>query len=34
MMEDEMDQLATNMESITKFSEQISSTLQVKCLAL
>lgn len=28
-MENEMDLLAKNMESITSFSEQISSTLQV-----
>jgi hypothetical protein len=28
-MEDEMDLLAANMESITSFSEQISCTLQV-----
>jgi hypothetical protein len=28
-MEDEMDLLETNMESITSFSEQISCTLQV-----
>lgn len=28
-MEDEMDLLATNMDSITSFSEQISGTLQV-----
>jgi hypothetical protein len=28
-MEDEMDLLAANMESVTSFSEQISCTLQV-----
>lgn len=31
-MEDEMDLLASNMDSITSFSEQISSTLQVSVL--
>lgn len=31
-MEDEMDLLAKNMESITSFSEQISSTLQVSII--
>lgn len=30
-MEDEMDLLAKNMESITTFSAKISSTLQVRC---
>lgn len=34
MMENEMESLTSNMKAITAFSEQISSTLQVRLLKM